>query len=87
MAFRRDTENRNLPSSAELTEIALGGYDYALRYETNSYDESPFTEDISVDLEKRNRKDIVEVYFSKEQYDEVAHTVKEQMESDREKYY
>ena len=87
MAFRCDTENRDLPSSAELTEIAVAGYDYALRYETDSYDEYPFSDDISVTLERRNRKDVVEAKFSEKRFDEVFQTVEQQKELDSEKYF
>ena len=85
MAFRRDTENRNLPDSAELTEISVAGFGYVLRYETNSYDSSPFSDDISVNVDRQNHKDRVEVHFSEDMYKEVVDTVEEHMAADQEK--
>lgn len=86
MAFRRDTENRNLPDSAELTEISVAGFDYVLRYETNSYNNSSFIDDTTVNVEHRNKKDLVEVHFSEDVYKEVVDTVEEHMAADQEKH-
>ena len=82
MAFRRNTEHRNLPSSANLTEFAVGGFDYALKYKTNSYDQHPFSEEVNVNIERYNHKDQIEVLFPENKFEEISDTVKRQLEAD-----
>ncbi len=83
MAFRRDTEYRELPDNAELVELPLTDYDFALRYETDSHEEFGFGEEIEIHVDERNSLDEVEVFFREEQYDSVVQTVEEQLEADR----
>lgn len=85
MAFRRDTDPRSLPSTGELTEIGFSGFDYALRYTTNSHEDYGFnSEDVDVHVNPSNSTDEVEVLFPEEQYDYVVETVNQQLEADRE---
>ena len=83
MAFRLDTYHREVPDTADLTEIAVSGFDYALRYTTNHYDEHPFDNDsINISIDRKHTKDEVEVLFGEEMYDSVVEKIDRQLEAD-----
>lgn len=83
MAFRYDTDHRDLPNNSDLMEISVADYDFALRYRTDSHDQHTFDENVEVNIDERNTLDQVEVLFGREKYDSVVQTVKEQLEADR----
>lgn len=84
MAFRLDTYHREVPDTADLTEIAFSGFDYALRYTTNHYDDHPFNdESISISIDRKNTQDEVEVLFEEEMYDNIVEKIDLQLEADK----
>jgi len=84
MAFRLDTYHREVPDTADLTEIAVSGFDYALRYTTNHYDDHPLDEEsISINIERKNTQDEVEVLFEEKMYDNIVEKIDSQLEADK----